>query len=459
MSLSKHRSLGEALAERPESNANPIVSHQVLESGEDFIVTCISETKTTDKGFVQLDLDEKLFENCLSRESDLNSAQVTEFAQRIKTQELGDGLLGCQREVLGRTKVGEVLGDSNLCIGDVSITKFVKNKGFLDFFDLIQTKSILSKEALGQDIGGFTHSTIQISGGPCVLPFHIEHWGVASVNVHHWGANKIWYIISPSYYLPALLNMEKLQGSANLGEYGGVCQSTLTHRDVFVEATRLSIPVHVVEQKPGQVMFIAPFALHSVQNKGTNCAASMNFMPPDLVVQCAAYNTCLHSEGLGGKPLFNKMTAMIENLYRQGEIELKDYIHDSDPNKEYKLRVVEKLKKEGNENILQEVIQHIKWNATTPYWFNYILRKEEQLTAVVDSDDKSVSTKYFSCPVCDYSTNHHNDLGKHIQRIHGEQVKVPPNTNQVKCPDCGKVLKCLRKHKDLKRCKKRKRED
>ena len=100
MSLSKHRSLGEALAERPESNANPIVSHQVLESGEDFIVTCISETKTTDKGFVQLDLDEKLFENCLSRESDFNSAQVTEFAQRIKTQELGDGLIGCQREVL-----------------------------------------------------------------------------------------------------------------------------------------------------------------------------------------------------------------------------------------------------------------------------------------------------------------------------------------------------------------------
>ena len=167
-----------------------------------------------------------------------------------------------------------------------------------------------------------------------MLPFHIEHWGVASVNVHHWGANKIWYIISPAYYLPALLNMEKVQESVNLGTYWGACQSTSTHRDIFFEAKRLNVPVHVFEQKPGQMVFIPPFALHSVENKGTNCAASMNFMPPSLLAQCAAYKTCMHSEALGGRPLLMKMTNMIENLYKQGDIELKDYIHDSDPLKE-----------------------------------------------------------------------------------------------------------------------------
>ena len=128
--------------------------------------------------------------------------------------------------------------------------------------------------------------------------------------------------------------MEKVQESVNLGTYWGACQSFLTHRDIFFEAKRLNVPVHVFEQKPGQMVFIPPFALHSVENKGTNCAASMNFMPPSLLAQCAAYKTCMHSEALGGRPLLMKMTNMIENLYKQGDIELKDYIHDSDPLKE-----------------------------------------------------------------------------------------------------------------------------
>jgi hypothetical protein len=124
---------------------------------------------------------------------------------------------------------------------------------------------------------------------------------------------------------------------------------------------------------PGDIMVIAPFALHSVQNLGTNCSESQNFMPPKLLPQCAAYKTCFHSEGLGGKQLFNTMTAMIEVLYRDGKIELPDFIHDSDPFKSYKLRVVDQLRKEGNTSVLKEVIQHIKISATTPAWFGFIL--------------------------------------------------------------------------------------
>ena len=43
--------------------------------------------------------------------------------------------------------------------------------------------------------------------------------------------------------------------------------------------------------------------------------------------------------------------------------------------------------------------------------------------------------------MCDYPTNHHNELEKHIRRRHDDQVNVPQSTNQVKCPDCGKMLK------------------
>ena len=457
MSLSKPRNLEEALAQSHGSKTNPIISHTILACGEDFIVSCVNETNKKDKSHLLLDIDDYLSDNCMAREKDFKLTQGTEFAQRIETQQLSDGVLGCQRELLGRRTVGQVLGDSSLCIGDVSIKKFVTRKGFLDIFDLINTESLLSKQELGQEIGGFTHATIQINGGPCVLPFHIEHWGVPSVNFHHWGASKIWYVISPAHYLPALLNMEKVQESVSMGTYWGSCQSTSTHRDVHFEAKSLSIPIHVFEQKPGQMVFIPPFALHSVENKGTNCAASMNFMPPNLLAQCAAYKTCMHSEALGGKPLLMKMTNMIENLHSQGKIELKEYMHDSDPFKEYKLRVVEKLQKEDPEQLLPEVIQHIKWSNTTPKWFNLVLRREEHLTATVIRDWKSMGTKYFSCPHCAYSTNHHNDFGNHLWRRHGEEV--PQNTNQVKCPDCGKVLMCLRKHINLRRCKKRKREN
>ena len=459
MSTVKLWSLENALTARPHPSEKPIISRNVLESAEDFILTCLNESRLVDRGYVQMKLDREMCEKSLSKRCDFNTKQVTEFAQKIQKAQLAPGLLGCQRESMGRTKVGQVLGKSDFSIGDVSITKFVRRKGLVDFFDLMKTESILSKESLGQDIGGFTHPTIQLSGGPCVLPFHIEHWAAASVNVLHWGQPKVWEIIPPDQFIPAVSNMKHLQESVDLGNYGGVCESTLTHRDVFYDTAFLSVRSHRVVQKPGDIMVIAPFAMHSVQNLGTNCSASQNFMPPELLPQCAAYKTCFHSEGLGGKPLFNTMTAMIEDLYRSGKIELQDYIHDSDPLKIYKLKVADKARKDGNKRVLKEVLQHIKISATTPAWFEFILHMEGKAETEDESCSKSVEDKYFSCSNCDYSTNHHSDLGKHIRRKHGDQVNVPPNTNQVKCPECGKILKCLRKHKDLQRCKKRPRED
>ena len=258
MSTVKLWSLENALRERPHSSEKPIVSRKVLASDEDFILTCLNESRLVKRGYVQLELDGEMFEKSLSKRQDFKAKQVTEFAQKIQKTKLASGLLGCQRESIGRTKVGQVLGKSDFSIGDVSITKFVKRKGLVDFFDLIKTESILSKTRLGQDIGGFTHPTIQLSGGPCVLPFHIEHWAAASVNVLHWGRPKVWEIIPPDQFLPAVLDMKRLQESVDLKNHGGVCESTLTHRDVFYDTTFLSVQSHRVIQQPGDIMVIAP---------------------------------------------------------------------------------------------------------------------------------------------------------------------------------------------------------
>ena len=67
----------------------------------------------------------------------------------------------------------------------------------------------------------------------------------------------------------------------------------------------------------------------------------------------------VNSEGGGGKPLFNHFTALLEDLHESGKILLKDFIHDSDPHKAYKLRVVEETKRAGNEAVLKEVIMDI----------------------------------------------------------------------------------------------------
>ena len=116
-------------------------------------------------------------------------------------------------------------------------------------------------------------------------------------------------------------------------------------------------------------MVLAPFALNSVQKLGTNCAESQNVLPAEFLPHCAPYKTCLYSEGVGGKPLFNHLTA----LYESGKIELKDFIHDSDTHKAYKLRVVKEIKRVRNEAILKEVIRDIKLRATNIVWYQFIL--------------------------------------------------------------------------------------
>ena len=456
MSTVQFWSLKNALEARAHLSEPPILNQEVLASGEDFVVTCLNTSRVVDTGFLKLKLDTDLRKKRLSIRKDFKKNHGTEFAQQIKTSSLGPGLLACQRESIKRTQVGKVLGCPDFSIGDVSITNLVKRKSVANFFSLINTDSIFSRYELGFEVGGFTHPTIQLNGGPCKLPFHIEHWGAVSLNVLHWGHPKVWYIIHPNQFLPAILEMRKMQECVDLGEFWGVCDDTTSHRDIFYDPTHLSIQYHRVVQLPGEAMFLPPFALHAVENVGENCAESMNFMPPSLFPQCAAYKTCSHSEGIMGKPLFTTMTAKIEELYSSGQISLHDFIHSSDPLKSYKLRVVQKQMKDGNEKRIKEVVDHIKQKATTPTWFEFILPLESD-KLFNEHGSGSSNDKDFLCPACKYCTNNYCDLKKHMGRKH-EQLKVPQNTNRVKCPDCGKVFRCLRKHKGSQICRKKSRE-
>ena len=101
---------------------------------------------------------------------------------------------------------------------------------------------------------------------------------------------------------------------------------------------------------------------------------------------------------------------------------------------------MKEIKRVGDEAVLKDVIRDIKLRATNIEWFKYILPMDVEEQPV----DSSNRGKYYDCPACDYATNHNQDLKKHIDRIHGDDVKMPET--RVDCPKCGKSLACLRRH-------------
>ena len=130
-----------------ERSPLPIVSENTLNNGDDFLRSSINS------GYSQFKLTTKGHEKSGSKRSDFGLQLKTEFAQQISTVKLSQDLIGCQRERIGRTIVGRVMGKSDLAIGDVSIKNFVTRRGFVNFFSLLKTSSIMSKKALGQEVG------------------------------------------------------------------------------------------------------------------------------------------------------------------------------------------------------------------------------------------------------------------------------------------------------------------
>ena len=139
MSIDKVWSLTKALEER---SPIPIVSQACLGNGEDFIPSFVNKLRSGDTGYKQFKLDSHLYEKTRSKRSDFNPQQNSEFVQKIETVQLGSELIGCQRKQIGRTQVGQVLGNSELAIGDVSIHKFVERKDFVNLFSLLNINSV-----------------------------------------------------------------------------------------------------------------------------------------------------------------------------------------------------------------------------------------------------------------------------------------------------------------------------
>ena len=439
MSKVKIYPLRDALAGRTSQCDKIILNRQMLESEEDFIATLLKDPKDKSRGYSFFTLDENLAKEFCTSENDIDKDKFTDI-YTIKEEELENRVIGCNRYILPtRKKVKTVWGNPSYAIGDFELSQLLsrkkKNGGF---FSQVNTESVTDEKTLEEIMFGFTKPTCQLACGPSILGDHIEHWNFVSMNLHHFGAPKEWNIKPSTSYLPVMQQMEKLQKNWHQEKFYGVCESTLSHREVFFPPSLLDCDNSVVIQKPGDVIIVHPSAIHNVKNYGLNMAESRNYLPFEFRHYIVSYKTCEHSEGLGGKPLFNKMRELTQNL------PFEKFIHESDPNKKYKLRLIDYLTSERKNRHLEEAKKEIRRHHYIPRWF------EDQLPISALEDGPK---KRFACEYCQYSTQNHGDLKKHIKRIH-PRGKVPPNTNQEECPNkCGVTLKCLRKHKKI--CRKR----
>ena len=122
-----------------------------------------------------------------------------------------------------------VIGDANM--EDIcNVPKQTKS-----FFKQLMknVNSITDVENWGESLPGITHPTVQYSSRGSRLGDHIEHYNFASVNLLHHGAIKQWNIRPGCDYIPSVQTMYNSQRDLDLHGLTGVCESTLTHRDIY----------------------------------------------------------------------------------------------------------------------------------------------------------------------------------------------------------------------------------
>jgi len=106
--------------------------------------------------------------------------------------------------------------------------------------------------------------------------WHTEDMDLFSINYHHYGSPKHWYVITSQY--AELFERVAADYFPNLSKY---CQNFLRHKTTLISPFILSeeykIPINSVIQYQGEFIITSPYAYHSGFNHGFNCAESVNF--------------------------------------------------------------------------------------------------------------------------------------------------------------------------------------
>lgn len=413
-----------------ESGTELFLTNKLLNSKKDFLLASLESQESKELGYQIFRGTEETRKTFGIALSDLKEDKPTENLLYNTAQNLGNlGVKGCNRIPVPAKVMKSIFGDKNYSVGDIELKKIAKLNGKKNIFRALKIKSILDSKSLGLDILGITEPTVQLNGGASILGLHVEHHNAASVNYLHFGAAKEWIVIPANKYLLAIKLMKSLLPDMKGTGFTGICFLSLSHRDIYFPPDLLkACGASVVFQYPGDFMVLQPSAIHCVTNHGMNMAESQNILPVSLMKVIATYKTCVDSERLGGEPLQEQMDKLLVDFQPE------DFIHESDENREYKIRLLDHLKKEGKLKMYDDAVLHIKQFHHMPAWFETVLPLVQE----------KKQERRFLC-VCKYKTDRYIDFKKHMERKHPD-LEVPFNLTREECPDCHLITKDLSRH-------------
>lgn len=124
------------------------------------------------------------------------------------------------------------------------------------------------------------------------FPSHREDGNFLSVNIHYWGADKIWYVINgeDGVRFQKLINKILLEFFPQAG-----CTNLMIH-ELFVVTEQFlrknKFHSTKIIQKPRTFVITHPFDIHGGFNMGFNINGSVNFANVESVKYFATYETC-----------------------------------------------------------------------------------------------------------------------------------------------------------------------
>ncbi|KAK3918261.1 Lysine-specific demethylase 4D [Frankliniella fusca] len=127
----------------------------------------------------------------------------------------------------------------------------------------------------GDDYPGINRPTVYVGTEASLFQCHREDVSLQAINMHVAGAPKIWFVVPPKYLNAFCKVVEKLGLSAEERQ----CTSILQHKFFFLDPRVLlqeKIPVHTIIQRPGDIVYLLPNAVHFGFNVGWNVNEAVN---------------------------------------------------------------------------------------------------------------------------------------------------------------------------------------
>ena len=168
---------------------------------------------------------------------------------------------------------------------------------------------------------GINVPTFYLAGQGSFTPIHQEDGFLDACNFVHWGDpsakyHKLWLLVHPNDTYRCINAMRKdiaklFPENDHLLEHVGDmgCSGPHYHKNIVVTAAWLkqrNIKFEIIDQRPGDLLYLAPTILHQVVNLSVNFAEACNVGSPmwnrvaEAFVGCTCPNTSTMHQGLKG---------------------------------------------------------------------------------------------------------------------------------------------------------------